>query len=260
MITWLSRYARSKAFYNAPLFASMSIPSRGPEEARPRKSAVGIGAFPTTRSVPRGGLAPLVLGCLALGLSVLFSTAASGTPSAPRTDIHCMAEAVYHEARGESVTGMVAVAAVVLNRSSATGKGVCDVIYERSRVATGILCQFSFTCVPAQHRRIREAVAWERSLAVAERFVPLAGKHPDPTNGAMFFRTCGGARTQPKGITRIGHHCFRKGTGFAAFKSPGYSGHWSFLHDAELSWSQRLVAISHAQQFEQIAQASEVAK
>jgi spore germination cell wall hydrolase CwlJ-like protein len=155
---------------------------------------------------------------------------------------------------------MVAVAAVVLNRSAATGKGICDVIYERSRRPKGVLCQFSFTCVPLPHRRVREMAAWERSLVVAERLVPLAGKHPDPTNGAMFFRTCSGAKTPPKGITRIGRHCFRKGTGFADFKSPGYSGQWTFLHDSKLSWTERLVAMSHVQSLEQIAQAPEVPK
>jgi len=256
----LSRFAYSKVVHKAPLCIAVSRAGRALGRVRQRKSAMNVGVDRGVLSFFGGALAPLVVLCLVLGLSTFISYPANGAPNAPRTDIHCMAEAVYHEARGESATGMVAVAAVVLNRVSATGKGICDVIYERSRTEKGVLCQFSFTCVPALHRRIREMDAWERSLAVAKRFVPLAGEHPDPTSGAMYFNTCSRARTPPKGITRIGQHCFRRGAGFAAFKSPGYSGTWTFLHNGELSWNERLITLNEAQQFEQIAQFSKVAK
>lgn len=256
----LSLYAHSKVAHNAALCTAIPCSGGYLAKVQQRKSAVDIGAVRGILSLRGRAFAPLIVACLVLGLSTFISNPANGTPNLPRTDIHCMAEAVYHEARGESVTGMVAVAAVVLNRVSATGKGICDVIYERSQREKGVLCQFSFTCVPAPQRRVREMVAWERSLAVAKRFVPLAGKHPDPTNGAMYFNTCSGTRTPPKGITRIGQHCFRRGAGFAPFKSPGYSGQWTFLHDGELLWSERLVAMSHVQSFEQLAQASGVTK
>lgn len=216
-------------------------------------------SFRCIKKALRSILFCLPLACL-MPSGPIFASSAKGGPNTPRTDIHCMAEAVYHEARGEPVTGMIAVTAVVLNRAGATGKGICDVIYERARVGEGSLCQFSFTCIPAAHRRIREMVAWEQSLAVAKRTVPLAGKHPDPTDGAMFFSACFGVRKPTRGVMRIGRHCFRKGTGFADFKSPGYSGQWTFLHDSELSWTERLVAMSHVHSFEQLAQAPEVAK
>jgi hypothetical protein len=226
-----------------------------------RKTILAAGALGRMLSVLGGARMHFVLVCFVfcLGISTPNSAGAT-TPAAPHTAVQCMAEAVYHEARGESPTGMVAVAAVVLNRAAATGKGICDVIYERSRVESGILCQFSFTCVPAAHRRVREMAAWYRSLGVAERIVPLAGKHPDPTGGAMYFSACFGTWKPPRGITRIGRHCFRRGAGFADFKSPGYSGQWTFLHDGELSWKERLVIMSHVQPFEQLAQAQEVTK
>lgn len=44
----------------------------------------------------------------------------------------CMANALFHEARGESILGQRAVYDVVVNRSKASGKSVCEVIAERN--------------------------------------------------------------------------------------------------------------------------------
>lgn len=43
-------------------------------------------------------------------------------------DVHCLANAIHHESRGEPVEGQQAVAAVIINRSKLTNKSVCDVI------------------------------------------------------------------------------------------------------------------------------------
>lgn len=45
-------------------------------------------------------------------------------------DDRCMANAIWHEARGESLAGKKAVQEVILNRAMATGKTVCAVIKE----------------------------------------------------------------------------------------------------------------------------------
>jgi len=44
------------------------------------------------------------------------------------TDIMWLAICIYHEARGESAEGRIAVGHVILNRTKATGKPVKDVI------------------------------------------------------------------------------------------------------------------------------------
>ncbi len=45
-----------------------------------------------------------------------------------RVQLECLADAVYHEARGESYNGKLAVAYVILNRSYLQGKSICKII------------------------------------------------------------------------------------------------------------------------------------
>lgn len=82
---------------------------------------------------------------------------------------NCLAQAIYHEARGESVAGQLAVANVIVNRAR-SGKfpsTLCGVIYQN--VDKGYLrCQFTFACdgrsdAPGERR------AWERSVALAQQ-------------------------------------------------------------------------------------------
>ena len=58
----------------------------------------------------------------------------------------CLANAVYFEARGESVRGQIAVAQVVMNRvfSPFYPNNVCGVVYQNANHRYG--CQFTFAC------------------------------------------------------------------------------------------------------------------
>ena len=58
----------------------------------------------------------------------------------------CLAEALYFEARGESVAGQIAVAEVILNRarSDRFPDTICDVVYQGSQRRNA--CQFSYAC------------------------------------------------------------------------------------------------------------------
>jgi spore germination cell wall hydrolase CwlJ-like protein len=78
----------------------------------------------------------------------------------------CLAEAIYFEARGETVRGQIAVAQVVLNRAF-SGKypsTVCGVVYQNAH--RRFHCQFSFACdrIPDV---IREPEMWERAKTIA---------------------------------------------------------------------------------------------
>ncbi|HCR66389.1 MAG TPA: cell wall hydrolase, partial [Oceanicaulis sp.] len=57
----------------------------------------------------------------------------------------CLAEAIYYEARSETLAGQMAVAEVVINRSRhrAYPNSICGVVYQGSERRTG--CQFTFT-------------------------------------------------------------------------------------------------------------------
>ncbi len=78
----------------------------------------------------------------------------------------CLADAIYFEARGESVRGQMAVAQVVINRvfSGYYPNHVCGVVYQNAH--RRFRCQFTFAC-DGLPERINEPVAWERAKHIA---------------------------------------------------------------------------------------------
>lgn len=104
---------------------------------------------------------------------------ARSTPRYSAADLSCLAEAVYHEARGESAKGQAAVAEVILNRvdSRAFPSTVCGVINQPS--------QFSYTI--GGRKPIRNKAAYLRARAIAE--AALAGAPRTLTGGATYFHT-----------------------------------------------------------------------
>lgn len=122
----------------------------------------------------------------------------------------CLAEALYFEARGESVQGQFAVAEVILNRvdNSRFPGSVCGVVHQ----GTGKLyqCQFTYTC-DGNAEVIREPKAWERVGKIARLMID--GAEPNLTGGATHYHTNAvnprWARVFPKTAT-IGTHLFYK--------------------------------------------------
>ncbi|OSQ51193.1 hydrolase [Marivita geojedonensis] len=125
----------------------------------------------------------------------------------------CLAEALYFEARGETVKGQFAVAEVIMNRvkSGRFPNSVCGVINQ----GTGkkYQCQFTYTCdgIP---ERIHEPRAWERVGKVARAI--LDGRAPmNLTDGATHYHTTAvrprWSRTYTK-TTAIGVHVFYRHT------------------------------------------------
>ncbi|AQS42060.1 MAG: Cell wall hydrolase [Candidatus Tokpelaia hoelldobleri] len=79
----------------------------------------------------------------------------------------CLAEAVYFEARGESLKGQAAVAQVVLNRvrNPAYPATVCGVVYQNVKWRNR--CQFSFACDGKRHR-VNEIRQWHTAQDIAK--------------------------------------------------------------------------------------------
>ncbi|MBU3029508.1 cell wall hydrolase [Paracoccus sp. XHP0099] len=104
---------------------------------------------------------------------------ARATPRYSDADVNCLAEALYHEARGEGAKGQAAVAEVILNRvdSRAFPSSVCGVVNQPS--------QFSYTI--GGRKPIREKSAYRRALAIAQ--AALAGAPRTLTGGATYFHT-----------------------------------------------------------------------
>ncbi len=98
----------------------------------------------------------------------------------------CLTEALYFEARGETVKGQFAVAEVILNRvdSPRFPNSVCGVINQ----GTGrkFACQFTYTC-DGRPENVAEPAAWDQVGKVAR--VMLAGADRPLTKGATYYHT-----------------------------------------------------------------------
>lgn len=145
----------------------------------------------------------------ALALSYALHLAPKGVPA----DLQCLTEAVYYEAKTQTVQGQLAVAQVVLNRrkSPAFPQSICAVVYQKK----GARCQFSWACNAKTLRQPRDALQWAVAREVA-RFA-LIGKAPDPSKGATYFHA---AYVKPhwphlQKTTKIGGHIFYRPRGQA---------------------------------------------
>lgn len=121
--------------------------------------------------------------------------------------VECLAQAVYYEARSESLDGQEGVAQVVINR---TRQGfypadVCGVVFQRSAGGT---CQFSFACDGSMDRPI-EPAAWDKAHAIAAQ--ALHGFVFKPLKDATHFHAAWMTPYWSPSLTRIrqiGGHIF----------------------------------------------------
>lgn len=125
----------------------------------------------------------------------------------------CLSEALYFEARGETVKGLFAVAEVIMNRvdSASYPNSVCGVINQ----GTGrkYACQFTYTC-DGKEEVINEPRAFERVAKVAKLMVE-GGERP-LTSGATHYHTKAvnpsWASRFPRTATIGVHHFYRQPT------------------------------------------------
>jgi len=98
----------------------------------------------------------------------------------------CLAEALYFEARGETVEGQFAVAEVILNRVDAPAfpDTVCGVVNQGT--GARYQCQFTYTCDGAAEV-IHEPRAHDRVGKVAR--IMLDGAPRELTDGATYYHT-----------------------------------------------------------------------
>lgn len=126
--------------------------------------------------------------------------------------LDCLSEALYFEARGETVKGQFAVAEVIVNRvkSERFPDDVCGVIHQGTGRKYG--CQFTYTC-DGQAEIIAEPDAFARVQKVAR--ATLDGRVPPLTEGATHYHTTavqpGWARVYTR-TARIGVHVFYRHT------------------------------------------------
>lgn len=124
----------------------------------------------------------------------------------------CLAEALYFEARGESVKGQFAVAEVIMNRvtSERFPASACGVINQGT--GAKYQCQFTYTC-DGHKEVIHEPRAYDRVGKVAR--LVLDGGAPKLTKGATHYHTKAVRPNWSKVYTKtasIGVHVFYRHT------------------------------------------------
>lgn len=117
--------------------------------------------------------------------------------------IECLADNIYHEARGESIIGQIAVAQVTLNRveHSYFPDTVCDVVWQPH--------QFSWTG-DGRSDETHDRARYEVAVNIAETvYVEV---EDDPTDGALFYHATyispPSWTRQMEEVTNIGVHVF----------------------------------------------------
>ncbi|MFT4090441.1 MAG: cell wall hydrolase [Asticcacaulis sp.] len=158
--------------------------------------------------------APIVQASMGMGI-LNESPFGKSRPAAPfvlknksHSDLDCLTQAVYYEARGEGESGQRAVAQVILNRvrHPAYPKTICNVVYQGAERRTG--CQFSFTCSGVMGRRV-ESGAWKRAHAVAS--AALNGYVAKSVGSSTHFHTLEVRpvwRHRMDHIATVGNHAF----------------------------------------------------
>ena len=147
----------------------------------------------------------LTLLVVAFGLSM--SAAAGDGTRIHHDEHHCLALALYWEARGEPERGKIAVGWTILNRERSHDfpSSVCGVVFEGGETPP---CQFSWWC-DGKSDRPKDNKSWIRSKVLAARL--LTDPPPDPTRGALFFHSTSISVPWTRSRTRtarIGNHIF----------------------------------------------------
>jgi len=100
----------------------------------------------------------------------------------------CLAEALYFEARGETLQGQFAVAEVILNRrdSKKFPRSICGVVSQGTKSGKKYACQFSYKC-DGRAEVFSEGGAYIQVGKVAR--IMLDGRSRNLTKGATFYHS-----------------------------------------------------------------------
>jgi len=182
--------------------------------ARPRVRPAAVRAETPSRVEPAGTLAPPAADPFARpsanrdGRYVAPRLDLVSAPRIPDSDIECLTQAVYYEARNESEEGQAAVAQVVMNRSrhGAYPKSICAVVYQRNSRT----CQFTFTCDGSIGRGRVNLTAWRRAERIAREVHDGRSSIQLPKSSvnyhANYVRPAWGRRLER--VRQIGAHIF----------------------------------------------------
>lgn len=130
---------------------------------------------------------------------------------------YCLAQNIYHEARGSTLADRAAVADVTLNRVQANGfpTTICGVVkqakFDKSGNPVKNKCQFSWYC-DGKQKRIKEVEAWDEAKELAWNIIHN-NTYRGITSGATHYHT---AKIKPywrkayTQVAQIGAHIYYK--------------------------------------------------
>ena len=155
-----------------------------------------------------------------LGILVLISTSAYSSDEYTFQDKECLAANVYHEARSEPTSGMIAVIMVTLNRveSDRYPNSVCEVVFQGEKDERGLYvrhrCQFSWVCDGISDK-VRNTEKYKLiRYYIVKTALRLRSLNKDLTYGSLHYHA---DYVNPhwaderKLVAKVGRHLFYKG-------------------------------------------------
>ena len=139
----------------------------------------------------------------------------SVTVAQMRKDLECLALNIYREGGYEPIEGRIAIAQVTMNRVASTDfpNDICGVVYQKNRVVTKTVCQFSWYCDSAHRNRPINQKAYDEAYEVAKK-VYLEGFRLDSLQDALYYHADYiNPRWKLERINQIGTHIFYKPKG-----------------------------------------------
>tara|TARA_R110000803_G_scaffold100565_1_gene168655 strand:+ start:171 stop:644 length:474 start_codon:yes stop_codon:yes gene_type:complete len=100
----------------------------------------------------------------------------------------CLALAIYHEAKNQTISGQVAVAMVIMNRkrNNRFPKTVCGVVKQSHFPGKKYKCQFTFFCDGKSDRPVNKT-AWLKAKVIANFVYSNYDRLSDPTQGSLWY-------------------------------------------------------------------------
>ena len=125
-------------------------------------------------------------------LPILFFVMIAQKVNADESEIECLAQNIYHEARSESTAGRMAVALVTLNRvnDKRFPNSICGVVKQTKYYPSGNIdlhsCQFSWYC-DGKPDTIKDENCYRDILLIAE--VMYTYETEDFTEGSLWYHS-----------------------------------------------------------------------
>jgi hypothetical protein len=205
-----------------PGSAPVTVAAEAPIAAQPVAEVAEVIPVAAVVNEPVPEAIPVVSAAAVLSPAPAVATTAAPTtlgaavgaaPPGAGADWECLTEALYFEARGESLTGVVAVAEVILNRVDSPDypNSVCGVVQQGGQGLYN--CQFTYRC-DGRSDAVNERAAWYGVGRVASYM--LAGAPRTLTDGATHYHTQSvhpsWANRFPRTATIGYHHFYRQPT------------------------------------------------